>query len=125
MSLDDDIQKLKRYATACQAWQDAGCPVGDPLDTYPSDLYDAAVMPRRMLEFIGKVEALQAVAEARRLRADANAAMWRDEKANVNALEYREREALAHLRTIASFGGNIEAARKLALKGIKKIEGES
>ena len=40
---------LRQLAEAAKQWESAGCPIGDPTDTYPSELFQAAASPAAIL----------------------------------------------------------------------------
>lgn len=58
-----NIEELKRLALDSKAWYDAGAVITDPYDTYPCELFDAAVDATVVLELISQIERLTAEAE--------------------------------------------------------------
>ena len=68
-----NIEELKRLALDSKAWYDAGAVINDPYDTYPNELFDAAVDETVVLNLISQIE---------RLKAEAN--KWRNEMLKIN-----------------------------------------
>ena len=56
-------QELRRLAEDSQQWEAAGCPVTDPHDTYPQELFHAAANPAAILELLDRLEKAEKDAE--------------------------------------------------------------
>ncbi len=50
--LRDDFEELRKLAAAYLQWKQAGCPVADEPDTYPSDLWAVYATPEIVLQLL-------------------------------------------------------------------------